>query len=349
VRLLLITALAASVLAPGVAVAQADVDVALRDYQPVDLPGVKLSVVKAPPEGVEVALRYSKTSQERRLLALQAKPEGDAEGAKTLNLKYRVQLLSGSAPKLALIVYDADGGSWYKVSSEPVVVDKMTDGRLSVTSLRQAAFSSDASGELEWANVEKVWVGVVIDGPSNGVLELGAARLTNEPFKRDKPLAITGDGPGKWSVGKDPAVTAQLTTPDEGPDGQPCMKFEFSLPGGRHMYAIPSTALPTSDLDGYSALQLTYRAELPAGIKGLLVMVGEAGGAQYMVEPMPAASDEWVTLTIPFSQFQLGGWTKDANNQLDLDQCRTVFVGTHGAADAADEGVIMAVDVKFLP
>jgi hypothetical protein len=193
-------------------------------------------------------------------------------------------------------------------------------------------------------------VGLTIDGPAEGVLEISDVRFTREPYKPTKSLRITGDGPGVWSVGKDPAVEATLTTPNEAPGGKACMKFEFKVPGGRHMYAIPSTPVPDTELDGYRALRFTYKAALPDGIKGLLVTVGEHGGGQFYADPPPPASAEWTTVTIPFASLKFAPWSKDPNGRFDLGQVDRVMIGTHGTASGkGGPGVICVTDVELIP
>jgi hypothetical protein len=221
------------------------------------------------------------------------------------------------------------------------------EGRLSVMSLVQAAFSNDASGKLENDNLDKIWLGLVIDGAAKGSFELSEARLTSEPYKPTEPLRITGDGPGTWSLGKDPAVEGKVTTPNEGPDGKPCMRFDFVFPAGRHMYGLPAVPVPQFDLEGYTALRLTYKSILPEGLKGLLISVLERDGSQYCAEPPGSA--EWTTITLPFSELWLGGWSSDENGKLDLEQIGSIIVGTHGTAKVTVPAVIWATDLQFVP
>jgi len=292
---------------------------------------------------------FDKTGDERRLLVLEAGLKGNPTGARAVALRYRLTLQKGDAPKLAVVVYDDAGGSWFKIGG-PALVGDFADGRISVAALRATAFSASAEAAPPWDRVKRAWVGLVIDGPTAGVFELSQARFTDEPYKPTQPLRVTGAGPGQWSAGQDPAVVSTLTTPDEGPNGKPCMKYEWTEPGGRHMYAIPSTPVLATDLEGYTALRFSYRAVLPAGIAGMLVCVGEQTGAQYFADPPPPPSPGWTTVTIPFSQFKFATWTKDENGKLDLDQVNRVFIGCHGAAEGATaQGQILATDIEFVP
>ncbi len=330
-------------------VVQAQVNIPLEGLKLVPLPGLSASSSTATQADVVAAVRFTKTSDERRLLALETKPASDATGAKALVLRYRLQLLSGEAPRLAVVAFDAAGGSWYKVNAHPAVVDEMTEGRLSVSSLRPTAFSA-TQDTIAWWDVEKLWIGLVIDGPANGILEVSQARLTDEPYKPTKPLNVTGDGPGTWSASQNPAVKGTITTPNEGPDGQACLKYEFTAPGGQHRWMIPSTPVPNADLEGYTALRFMYKATLPKGINSLLVMVGERGGAQYCADPAPLPVGDWMEVTIPFEDFTLGSWTKDANGRLDLQDVSSVMIGAHGVpSEAQGKGLIMATNIQFVP
>jgi len=308
-------------------------------------------------DGDQPALRvtFSKTGEERRLLALEAQPQGNPAGAKALGLRYRLILLpsisrQAGRPRPVLVVFEEDGGVWFKVSAQPVVTNEFSELRLPLTSLKQAQFSQDPNGALQWNQVEKVWVGLAFDGPAQGTFELSRAYFTSEPYRPSQPLPITGPGPGQWRVIKDPAVQAKVTTPNEGPGGKPCLKFEFTLPGRRHMYALPATSVPEAELEGYCALRFTYRAKLPQGINGLLVTLWERDGSQYYADPPPPASEEWKTVTIPFQSFRLGGWSKDENQRLDLAQINTIVIGLHGTtSEERGSGIIWATDIEFVP
>jgi len=339
-------------------------------------------------DGKPVAkVTFAKKGEERRLLALEARPEGDPAAAKALEVRYRVTLAKGEAPRLALTIFEKGGMAWYRVGGDPLVVGELVnsaigpagrlalkpampalpiaaihlmEGRLPLGTLRQAEFSKPASVEaakpgaaeptVAWGNVEKTWIGIVIDGPAEGTFEIGQARYTSEPYKPTKPLRVTGVGPGVWNASTDKAVKATLTTPNEGPDGEPCMKFEFRFPGQRHMYAIPSTPVLGGELEGYKSLRFTYKATLPPGIKGLLVTVGEHGGAQYYADPAPPPSAEWTTITMPFDKLRLATWTKDSNDKLDVDSIDRVMIGAHGQASGdGGPGVIYATGVEFVP
>jgi len=298
-------------------------------------------------EALQVA--FTKPGEERRLLALEVPPPADLSGYRAVILRYRVQLSQGQAPRLALLVFDRPGGAWFKVQSSPVAVGESTEGRLSLASFQRAAFSREAGEAPAWDRIEKLWVGWVLDGPAEGRLEVSQISFTREPYRPTAPLKITDGGPGQWTVGQDPAVQSTLTTPNEGPNGQPCMKFEFTFPGGRHMYATPFTPVPSGDREGYRALRFTYKATLPEGIGGLLVMLGE-GGAQFFADPPPPPSADWTTLTLPFEQFKLGGWSKDDNGQLDLERVDRVYIAVHGtAAGNGGSGTLWATDIQFVP
>jgi len=344
-------ALAALLILGLVGVAGAALNVPLGDLKPAVSEGMNAQVEILPVvEGKAAArLSFDKTGDERRLLAVRAVPAAGAAGVLALSVQCELTMEQGQAPRLALIAFEKSGASFYKVGGAALPSGE-SEARLSVASLRKTAFSQGAN-EMALGELSYVWLGVVIDGPAKGAVRLTAPRLTDEPYKPTKPLVITGEDPGKWSVGQDPAVKSTLTTPNEGPEGKACMKYEFEFPGGRHMYAIPRVEMPAGDVEGYTALKLTYKADIPEPITGLLLTVCERGGAQYCAEPPPPpTAGEWKTLTIPFANFRLGGWTKDANGQLDLPDVVAVTCGLHGAAkDAVGKGTIWATDIQFVP
>lgn len=320
----------------------------IEELKLVPLGGIEAKVEEGSVDGEAAkTITFTKTEETRRLLALEGRPGDIPAGIKALEMTYRLTLEEGEA-RLAVVIYDDAGGAWYKTGNAEPAGDALVVGRLPVQSPRVAAFSQ-AEGDLDWSTVEKVWVGIVIDGKAKGTLDLASAQLTSAAYKPARPLDVTIEPANRWSIGKDPAVTATMTTADEGRDGQVCTKLEFNFVGGRHMYLTPSTTLPAAELDGYTGLEFTYKATLPEGIEGLLVMLTEGGG-QFLATPMPKASEDWVTVTIPFADFELGGWSKDDNGKLDLERIGGLIIGTHGGATGkGGDGLIMVSDVKFVP
>jgi len=299
-------------------------------------------------DGVQVA--FAKSGEERRFLALERETDGVAADAKALSVRYLLRLTRGNAPRLGLLVFERDGGAWFKVGAMPLAVGEAAEARLPLRSLRKAEFSLGGGEEVRWPQVAKLWLGLLLDGPAEGTLELGEVHFTAEPYRPPGPLRVPVEGVGLWSVGKDPAVQAELTLPPDGPDGKPCMKFVFAFPGGRHMYALPTLALPEIELDGYRVLRFTYKVTLPKGIDGLLVSLQERGHAQYYADPGPPASEEWRAATIPFDALKLGAWSKDENGRLDLGEVASVTIGLHGtAAEPKAGGIILVSEVEFVP
>ena len=300
--------------------------------------------------GEALKIRFEKTGDIRRMLALEVRPKQALMEPRVLALRVQIDLDDGDAPKPGIMLYERGGGVWYRVSGRAVMLGEETEIRMPMRNLRQAAFSDDEGGQLEWGQVEKVWVALLMDRPARGTIHLKQAMLTDEPYRPTQPIRLTGSGPGTWSVSRDQAAKAELTTPKEGPEGQACMKVVFTFPGGRHMYMVPTTSVPETDLDGYGALRFKYRAVLQKGLQGLLVSLHETDGSQYVATPAPPASDEWTTITIPISDFKLGSWTKDPDNRLSLCDVARVSIGTHGTpSGTGGDGVIMAADVELVP
>jgi len=328
---------------------RADLSVPLQGLSPATTAGLQARMHPGQ-SGNAVRLVFAKTGEERRFIGLAGSPGDDIAGARTLRVRYRLRVEGAESVRMAALLLGDDGARWLKVGAPGPVPSGVTTAALSLSSLQAAAFSEAKSNTPDLSRVHRAWVGVVVDGKVSGTLDLLAAAFSDAPPRAAEPLRITDNAPDAWELFCDPATGAIVTTPDEGPEGQRCMKLQLTFPGGRHMFANPHVAPPLADLEGYSALRLRYKAELPAGISGLLVMLGESGGGTYRAEPMPPPSDEWVTLTVPFPQMRLGEWCSGDNAKLDLDRLEWVFVGVHGTA-TGDGGpaTIWATDIEFVP
>jgi hypothetical protein len=289
---------------------------------------------------------FRKASDERRFLAFESSLDGLVT-AKALEVRYSLDIRAGTA-RLALLACGATGGRWFKVDSRLLPTGGDREARLALKNLAGAEFSRDDDRPFAWRDVESVWLGIVIDGEAEGSFELHAAALTDEPYRPTRPLVVPISDPKLWSLSHDPAATLAIAHVDE---GRVCSRIDFTFPGGRHMYAVPSVQLQEAELSGYSGLRLTYRAVLPEGIAGLLVMLIERnGGTQYYADPAPKASGDWTTVTIPFERFQRGSWSKDDNDRLDLDAVLSVAIGVHGTtAEAQGKGAVWVSDIAFVP
>jgi len=327
----------------------------IEGWRLVPLPRVEAKLSKVDrTDGDRPALiaAFRRTGDGRRLLALEAPFRGGVADPKALSVRYRLALSQGQPPRLALVAYEKGGNAWYQVATLPLLAGKeFAETRLPLASLRRAEFStgSDKEKAPKWENVDKVWIGLAFDGPAEGTFELSRAALTSEPFRPTQPLPLRAEA-ADWAIGKEEHAQAKIISAPEGPNGKPCLRTEFSFPGRRHMWVTPSAPMGELELAGYQGLRFAYKAKLPPGIDGLLVCLNERGGAQYYADPAPPASDEWKTVTIPFSALKLGNWTKDENSRLDLDQIISVIIGLHGSAsiDSAS-GAIWAADIEFVP
>lgn len=329
-----------------VTVAFAEVNVPLQKLQAASTSGFE-ATCKASADGVSVT--FKKTGEERRFLALEGVPAGSPVGAKTAEISYRLDLASGDAPRAAVLAYEKGGGSWYKIAAQPVALGAALATRVSVAALQQTAFSSDTNKQVDWDQVDHLWVGFVFEGAAEGKLVVSGVRLVDQTVLPTQPVRLTGAGPGKWSSGQDPAVKANLEMVPGGPNGGECMKYVFTVPAGKHMYAIPSTPVAVEDLEGYSALRFKYKVQIPAGMR-MLISLGEAGGAMYSIENNGPFPTEWAEMTLPLSKFEWAVWSsKDEDGKFDLAKLATVQIGTHGAAAQAGEGSIMVCDVELVP
>ncbi len=311
--------------------------------------GVEVSakvIEGASPDASVARLTYGHRLAERRIAALEGMPDGAIEGARALAFDCRLAVRQGAVPPVVGLFFERDGGAWYRIGSKPPPKGDFDEIRLPLGgTFTRARFATDADEAIRLDQVERVWLGVLVDGPGSGVLEVRRSRFTSEPFRPDSPIPL-----GKtWDVAQDPAVQGKLDAAAQGPDGTVTMEYRFEMPGGRHMYAIPRTPVDVEELDAYSALTFTYQADLPSGVDELLVMLIEADGTQYLAVPAPPASREAQTVTIPFDRFERGGWSKDENDQLDLHEVIHVAIGMHGTTPAAASGTINITSPQFVP
>ena len=214
---------------------------------------------------------------------------------------------------------------------------------------RPAAFSRDADGRFQWDQVDRLWVGLVMDAPTAGRFKIYGADLHSEPWRPRRSLPVHTGSEGAWDLGKDPAVEASLTTPTEPAPARATMKLDFRLPGRRHMYVLATTPSPPGDLGPYHGLELKAKGRLPKGNVRMLVSLTEADGAQYYFEPALPTGEEWTTMTIPFSAFKPAGWAPDKDGQLDLNRVLRITVGAHGTtSEGLGKGWLAVKDLVYV-
>lgn len=304
------------------------------------------SMKEKTPSEVATRLTFKNPLSERRIAAIAGTPAGTIEGARALAFDYRLAMQEGNAPPLVALFLEDDGGAWYRISKRGGARNEFGTLRLPLKgSFSRAVFADDTDETIQWGQVQRVWLGLLVDGPAGGVLEVRRVRFTNEPFRPDGPASL-----GKrWDVAQDSAIQSKLNPTAKGPEGATSVEYRFDLPGGRHMFAMTRTPVDVEEPDGYSGLKFTYQAELPKGIDGLLVMLIERDGTQYRAVPAPQASKERLTITIPFDKFERGSWSKDENDRLDLDELSYVAIGMHGTTPTDASGMIKVADVQFVP
>lgn len=315
--------------------------------------GLPAELTLAPVSGLtaslEVAatatLTYQKTADGRRLLAV-AMPAGDTAGARAIDVTW--QLTGTGEARPAVLLWEAGGGAWFKVSNDPLTAGARQASRLSLTGLREAAFSQSADQPLDLARAERLWVGVVLDGEAAGKLEISHLALTAEPWHPPGPLNVPVTEAKDWSVSKDQAVTYTLAIVPEGPAGEPVARFDYTFPAGRHMFFLPGRKVSGEELDGYRTLRIRYRATPFAG-PNLLYMIQETGGGQWYADPAPAKDDTWQTLEVDLATLKLGSWSHDANNTFDLLPGSMINTGIHGTSAAGGTGTIWVQSIELVP
>lgn len=299
--------------------------------------------------GAGVTALFDKTGDQRRLLALQALPGAVPDAARTVDVRYRLTLNDGPAPRMAVIAFESGGGAYFATAPAPLETGKYARQQVAMSSPRPAAFSEDADGRFRWADVDKLWIALVLDAPTRGRLKILGANVTPERWRPRRSLPLGAAASGDWTLAKDKAVRAALAVVRQGPRGRPCMKLEFIMPGGKHMYVLASTKSPAVDLTAYHGLAMKVRARLPAGDVRLLVSLTEEDGAQYYFEPKVGAGKRWRRVAIPFDRFKAAGWAPDKNGRLDLQKVVRVTVGAHGTgSERSASGSILAADLTYV-
>lgn len=304
------------------------------------------SIKGSTPDVTATRLTFNNPREQRRIAALAGVPGGSIEGARVLAFDCRLAMPQGPLPPIVALFFESDGGAWYRISTKAPPRSLFDEIRLPLRgTFKRARFATDSDETIRWEQVERVWLGLLVDGPTEGVIEVRRTRFTDELFRPDSPIPL-----GKtWDIAQDPAVQSKLDPAAQGPGDALMMEYRFDIPGGRHMYAMARTPVEVEELDAYSALRFTYQVDLPEGIDGLLVMLIERDGTQYRAVPTPPESGAWKTVTIPFDKFERGGWSKDENDQLDLEQVSHVAIGMHGTTPTAASATIKVVEVMFVP
>ncbi len=307
------------------------------------LPGVRVSFHRTAAGGIG-RLAVRKSGGERRMIALANGFRAPAFTGREVVVRLSARLDAGLAARPAVLFFEPSGGVWVRVGAEPIRNGRQRVG-IPLRGLRPAAFSHDDNGKPDWNAIRRVWLGFVIDGAGKAEFELHRAELSNQPYRPTRPAPLLAGRKVTWRIGHDPAVTATA-------HAKPplLLRVQFHFPGGRHMYMVPSAPVSARDLGAYAGVRITYRAQLPAGIPGLLFMLAEGNGAQYFAAPAPPPSATWRTVVIPFSEFKLGTWTHDPNGKFDPDQVRSVCVGAHGtAAGNGGDGWIEVRTLEAVP
>lgn len=305
---------------------------------------------KAGAQGLpEVLWTLDKTEDYRQLAAIEMPVAQLSSSIKAFELRASAKVAEGMEARAVCILFDGAGHAWKKLVKDPLPAAGLVTVRFPLAFFAPAGFNPDV-GELRLEKVTRVWVGVALDGVGKAELRLAEPHFTSEVRVPDQPLAITVTDQSLWTVGADAAVEQTLAIVPEGPGGTECMRFDFDVPGGRHMFAIPAVRLPELEWEGYGALRVTWKGNTPPEMTTLL-MLAESDGSQYMAESAPTILADWNTVTVPFSDFKLGGWTQDENSQLDLTQVSQLSTGMHGTPAVADrfQATLWVSAIELLP
>jgi len=297
-------------------------------------------------DGHTLRVTFEKMDDVRRMITIGGAAPANTEGGRVLVVDGELHLTEGRLPRLCAVLFGREGQRWIRKGSEVQPGVGQRSWPVSLARMQAAAFAETDTGAVAWPMVERVWIGLVFDGPARGRWDVQAVRLTNDPPPALAPAVLTHGGSTGWNLHHDTAVKAELTTSEARPDGEPGMRVAYTFPGGRHMYCTCSLPVSAEQPELYRAVRLTYRASLPPGITGLLFGLAEGGGTLYLADPMPEPSAEWRTVTIRYDALKRASWTQDPNGRFDPETLITVWVGTHGAATG--EGGPGRIDVAAI-
>lgn len=319
------------------------------ELQPQPALEATLDVITAEAGGPAWRISFTKSGPERRYIALQASA-GDVMAAyKVLEMTAVVKdMTAGVTLRPAVMLFEYTGGAWYRFGLPLVVGAGEGPLRMGFNGLRQAKFSTDSNGVLDWPEVSHFWVGLLADGVGSGKVELREVSFTSKPFVPTGPLDIAVPAVANWSMSIDKAATHTAAMVKDGDVELPTMSFRFPL--NRHMFITPAIILPEGEYASYNGLRLTYRAKTPAGINGLLVMLHEGGGSFYTTIPVPASA-EWRTIELPFSSFQMASWNKKpSGSTLEVAAITRLTIGCHGVATGDNgEGDFAVKKIELIP
>ena len=294
-----------------------------------------------------LTIQFTKDGVERRMVAVKLKPVEKLLEQKGLDIEANVKLSEGQVARPCVMFVEKDGGSWCRIGM-PFTQNDFEKVRLNLFNMRQASFSHDGNGKLDWADVVEMFVGVVVEGKGDGVLSIRRIAMTDQKFVPTKPLVIKVPKAKEVSRSADPA--AKVSVEDAEFDGEHVLKETFKFPLGRHMYFTPSFRMPDLDYASYSGIRLTYKATIPQPINGLLVTVSEGGGQ--FVAPAPKETSEWLSIDLKFKDFTMASWAKKkgGNTQLDVAGITSMMIGCHGTANVGNgEGEILVRKIELIP
>lgn len=302
------------------------------------------AVEKAP-----VVLSFNKSGVERRLVAVEMPLDAKTNEFHALEARVSLEAAEGQTCYGIVMLEEEGGGFWVRQSMKlEVAADQYLYLSLRPGAMRQLAYSKDDNGKLDWENVRRIRLGVVVEGAGAGKVSFSQITLSNRQYKPEKPVKIdirTGD---HWHGGADSAVRdISYQTVQE--DGAKAVKFSFTFPKNRHMYFLPTLALPEMDFASYSGMRLTYKATLPEPLD-MLILFGDDRG-QYCGKS-PAGSAEWKQVDLLFKDYRGAGWTPSVKGKaLEPDAIRRMTVGCHGVAgqNSDGKGVIFIRSLELIP
>jgi hypothetical protein len=291
---------------------------------------------------------FTKKGPERRFIPLEIALPTVTPSYKALEMTLSSTAESNLTLRPAIMFYDKNGNAWYRYGM-PLVNDGQAQAlRMNLSQLRRANFNKDGSKDMDWSGLSHLWLGLLADGEGAGQFALSNVGLTSRAYVATTPLLIPLRPIKAWSMAHDKAATQSSQMLKDGDQEVASVSFRFPL--NRHMYVTPSMALPEAEYEAYKGLRLVYKATLPAGINGLLIMFHEGGGSFYSSIPVPA-TDGWQSIELPYDKFVMASWSKKTNGS-DFEPARItrLTVGCHGTATGDNgEGEYAIQKIELIP
>jgi hypothetical protein len=181
------------------------------------------------------------------------------------------------------------------------------------------------------------------------LLAVPSVAAAAEPPAVPMSLGQGTGGDGAWTCSS-AAHSPTTIHVDEaaGPEGTPAAILEFKYVGDKYNWNWGTADTGSVSAAGCVAVRVTYRTNMPKGFPSLNLMVRESTDAGYWVpRGLPVSPNRFATVTLPFGEFTLPAWSKDANGKLDIDLINQVSIGVETGSPG--NGRISISEIQLVP